>query len=513
MVGELTTSDTKVWKKKFTQLATYMRDVSSAQPTRRFVHGFIVFGVQMQLWVFDRSGAYSSQTFNIHQEPQQFIRVLAGYTLMTAEELGLDMSMQRDGLYPSVTLSDPVTGKECSFQLELSPFFKQSAIACRGTTCYRTTDGKHVAKFSWGPDKQRSEVDHLAKAQGVRGIPTLAGASTITTINELHAGLRIRKLRDLGHAVHERTVDASQLSFTSQSTQQLESLSVSGTKRKASQRGGSPPKRSRSNSQPSSLCQEVQPGELEQRQVSTMPPPNSPQQNRILTCLAISPAGRPLQDFANVCEVLEAFRDAIKAHWKLFKHRKILHRDVSHGNIILTSPDQNGGCSGMLIDYDLAVQIGADGKSETSGEKNMTGTLDFMAIEILEGAVRKETAGIDHTYRHDLESFFYVFLALCIRHGWGEDAKPKRDILRNWYDASYGQIAQTKRGAMDADGLEIYLLSNFSPTFDFAKGLARMLRDILFGKGALYTKTPTDPDTLYQPMIGAFEDAIRALDW
>ena len=156
--------------------------------------------------------------------------------------------------------------------------------------------------------------------------------------------------------------------------------------------------------------------------------------------MPLAPLDAPLQDFANVCEVLEAFRDAIKAHWKLFKHRKILHRDVSHGNIILTSPDQNGGCSGMLIDYDLAVQIGADGKSETSGEKNMTGTLDFMAIEILEGAVRKETAGIDHTYRHDLESFFYVFLALCIRHGWGEDAKPKRDILRNWYDECLGAV-------------------------------------------------------------------------
>lgn len=60
----------------------------------------------------------------------------------------------------------------------------------------------------------------------------------------------------------------------------------------------------------------------------------------------------------------------------------------------------------------------------------MTGTLEYMAIEILEGAVRKETAGIDHTYRHDLESFFYVFLALCIRHGWGEDAKPEQDVLR-----------------------------------------------------------------------------------
>ncbi|KAK6365863.1 hypothetical protein LTR64_008699 [Lithohypha guttulata] len=511
MVGELTTSDTNVWKSKFAQLATYMRDVFSAQPTRRFVHGFLVFGVQMQLWVFDRSGAYGSPKFNIRQEPQQFVRVLAGYALMTAEELGLDTFVRRDRLYPSVTLSDPVTGKDCEFQLEDDPFFKQPAIACRGTTCFRTTDGKHVVKFSWRADKQQSEVDHLRKAQGIRGVPTLAGATTITTINELRSGLKIRKLRDLGHTVYEKSVGASQLSFTSQSAQQLESLSVSGTKRKTSQQGGSPPKRSRSNSLRSNLGREVQPNQLEQPRVSTMPPPHSPQHNRVLTCLAIAPAGRPLQDFANVREVLKAFRDAINAHRELYK-RKILHRDVSYGNIILTDPDQNDGCSGMLIDYDLAVQIGADGRNETSGEKNMTGTLEYMAIEILEGAVRKETAGIDHTYRHDLESFFYVFLALCIRYGWKEGTKPERDVLRNWYDASYGLIARTKRGDMDVDGFEVSLLSNFSPTFDGAKELARTLRNTLFGKGALYTKAPTDPETLYKPIIAAFENAIQALD-
>ncbi|KAK5077425.1 hypothetical protein LTR70_010265 [Exophiala xenobiotica] len=167
VVGELTTSDTKTWKMKFVQLATYMRDVFSAQPTRRFVHGFLIFGVQMQLWVFDRSGAYSSQKFEIHQEPQQFIQVLVGYTLMTAGQLGLDTFVQSDGLYPSVTLLDPVTRKDCVFQLEDFPFFKQPAIVCRGTTCYRTTDGKHVVKFSWRADKQRSEVDHLTEAQGI----------------------------------------------------------------------------------------------------------------------------------------------------------------------------------------------------------------------------------------------------------------------------------------------------------------------------------------------------------
>ncbi|KAK5077426.1 hypothetical protein LTR70_010266 [Exophiala xenobiotica] len=242
-----------------------------------------------------------------------------------------------------------------------------------------------------------------------------------------------------------------------------------------------------------------------------MPPPHTPQHNRMLTCLAIAPPGRPLQEFANVREALKAFRDAINAHWELYE-RKILHRDVSYGNMILTDPDQNDRCSGMLIDYDLAVQIGADGKNETSGETNMTSTLEYMAIEILEGAVPKETASIDHTYRHDLESFFYVFLALCIRHRWEEGTKPERDVLRQSYDASYEDIAQIKRGAMGAKGLEIYLLSKFSPVFDCVEELARKLRGILFGKGDLYTETPIDPSTLYKPMIVAFENAIQALD-
>jgi len=91
VIGELTNSSkSTMWKKKFLQLATYMRDVFAAQPTQRFVHGFLLFDTQMQLWVFDRSGAYSSDTFDILKQPDRFIRAVNGYALMTDKELGLD---------------------------------------------------------------------------------------------------------------------------------------------------------------------------------------------------------------------------------------------------------------------------------------------------------------------------------------------------------------------------------------------------------------------------------------
>ena len=193
-------------------------------------------------------------------------------------------------------------------------------------------------------------------------------------------------------------------------------------------------KKSRSNSQRSNLHQEVQPHdftELPGEDLSNLA--QREYKNRILTCLAISPAGRPLQDFDTVGQLLRAFRDAIKAHKSLFLNRKILHRDVSVNNIILTDPKQTGGLSGMLIDFDLAVTVDEGGKNERTEEQVMTGTLEFIAIEILEGALRKDTSGIEHTYRHDLESFFYVFLSVCIRYGWDDGKAPNQNPLHMWY--------------------------------------------------------------------------------
>lgn len=152
----------------------------------------------MQLWIFDRSGAYSSETFNIRKEPQKFVRVVAGHAMMSPEELGLNTFINHEGMYPSITLLDAVTGEDQVLQLEKELFFKQSAIACRGTTCYHTTDGQHVIKFAWPPNKHWSEADRLSKARGVEGVPTPRGSRTLTTLSELRAGLTVKNLRHLG---------------------------------------------------------------------------------------------------------------------------------------------------------------------------------------------------------------------------------------------------------------------------------------------------------------------------
>jgi serine/threonine protein kinase len=61
----------------------------------------------------------------------------------------------------------------------------------------------------------------------------------------------------------------------------------------------------------------------------------------------------------------------------------------------------------MLIDLDLAKEL----DNGPSGARYRTGTIEFMAIEVLEGR--------PYTYRYDIESLFYVFLWVIICHRQG----------------------------------------------------------------------------------------------
>ena len=63
----------------------------------------------------------------------------------------------------------------------------------------------------------------------------------------------------------------------------------------------------------------------------------------------------------------------------------------------------------MLIDLDSAKES----DSGLGEARHWTGTMEFMAIEVLEDRA--------HTYRHDLESFFYVFLWVVIRYSQETD--------------------------------------------------------------------------------------------
>ncbi|KAI1932017.1 hypothetical protein LOZ66_006971 [Ophidiomyces ophidiicola] len=134
--------------------------------------------------------------------------------------------------------------------------------------------------------------------------------------------------------------------------------------------------------------------------------------------------------------------------------------------------------------------------------------MEFMAIEVL--------LNVDHTYRHDLESFLYVLIWQCARQGWRKSKRPQDQpidsMLKEWYTGSYKKIARTKSGDMEARGFE-YLLEEFPLEFECVKPLCRTIRGILFpyGDQGLIVRTPQDPKRLYDPIVKAYSDAILSI--
>ncbi|KAG6263252.1 hypothetical protein E4U48_006844 [Claviceps purpurea] len=226
-----------------------------------------------------------------------------------------------------------------------------------------------------------------------------------------------------------------------------------------------------------------------------------PYDDRDLRVLAVTPLGRPLEEFESILGLLGCLHDAIEAHRSLYMDSKILHRDISINNIIITDPAKANRKKGVLIDLDLAKNM----DEGPSGARHRTGTIEFMAV----GVLLRE----DHTYRHDLESFFYVLIWLCFVYGAkGHGTKP-RNAPPDWSKGSPALIAQRKRGHMSCN-FQLFMKDLPAECGECVEKLIATIRGILFpipndGTGKPYEGTRENPDDMYGPILRAFEATIR----
>ncbi|KAH0538579.1 hypothetical protein FGG08_004829 [Glutinoglossum americanum] len=148
---------------------------------------------------------------------------------------------------------------------------------------------------------------------------------------------------------------------------------------------------------------------------SLMPPREADTESfdsRTFWCLVVvGPPGRAIDESESVQEFLEACYDAIKGLFiRTERYFIVVFPRIMSSSRLQKMRDPRG----MLIDLDLAKEL----DSGPSGARHRTRTMEFIAIEVLEGRA--------HTYRHDLESFSYVFLWVIIRHSQGNLPKTSR---------------------------------------------------------------------------------------
>lgn len=524
------------------QLANYIRIIFTTQHVRRFIHAFTFCGELMRCWVFHRGGAMGGVEFSINKDPQLFLSVILGYGVMSNTDLGFDPTLGQEGLFVGLMPKE--------ITIKRPAFFCPPSIASRGTTCWGATlrsdpTVRYVLKDSWRSVHHGSEGEMLAKARdrGVVGIVEYIAHEDVmidgkpdNVFENVMKGLQVGKAINLALPRSRNSSiggGTNQSTLSAQSTQSPELTQSASARRKSLQSLAlrmfgrasaaeiddedplTPPI---SDHGGSILPVEIPPTEKRKaRGTDTEGSLNSSRkriksssqdfrpQNRIHTRL-LTVRGRDITKFTSIRELLLAFHGAITGHRSLYRNG-ILHRDVSINNIMIAFPDQPrpDGLTGFLIDLDVAIETS---NIDPSGAPHRTGTMEFMAI----GALRAHV----HTFRHDLESFFYVFLWVCIQYPIFPEPESKarkrvwKPVLGPWGSDTFESAAIAKWGDMGraslGSGLGLErLLDQFEDWAIMLRSLARGIRDLLFPLDDKWAMGFAEGLDVYDEMLKLFQ--------
>ncbi|KAA8902846.1 hypothetical protein FN846DRAFT_920128 [Sphaerosporella brunnea] len=540
IVGELKANpDESDSDSTLAQLANYVREMFNAQPSRRWVHVFTLCGANLRAWLFDRSGATASRLIDINAEPVLFLRVVCGYALMDATAVGFDPSIKwaRNGVEdtydPSVAAaapsamphpylyaplrSDDVQSGPVKLEIDPNPLFNRRSIVTRGSVCWKARrisdppgvatrsavksaqSWPYVVKDQWRAAERQSECDIISSMQRCSsdrqevGLPHYnwygdhtENGQAVDIITAVRRGCVEGHPRMETDRVHPRPTRSSKQSSTMPPPAWTTSR---GTKRRSTADDMPESKRARRDDV-------------------------SPCNNRIFSRLVMAPVGRAIDTFTTITELLEAMRDAIRGHRTLYNTHRILHRDVSLFNILIDDDPSRAG-KGLLIDLDLAIRRERIG---TTGASHRTGTQDFMAPALFRNQ--------PHSFRHDLESFFYVLLWIAtfytVPPGDGSATETRVPGLQTIFDAcdkagrDYSVMAIIKAGSVQfASSFEQRCLSVLGD--DMREALGPLLcrwRDALYPPGYCVDGAPTSPDDeadLWQRLIDACQAQIDIL--
>ncbi|KAI0883699.1 uncharacterized protein GGS22DRAFT_165863 [Annulohypoxylon maeteangense] len=461
-VAQICVDGSSLYREGLASLCCHVSQVFTLQPTRLYVHALYIRGSTLELWVFDRAGMYCADTFNIHADPVRYVALVLGYTLMDSEALGsfnvirvdtTKADYTRTTFVPKSKHSDSPT---VAIPVRDTPFVRVMGIVGSGMVCYHAQDyseephrvlkPNRVLKLKWRVTDDMPEEGPLQKARnrGVWGVVRLDHHGELQDTAELRKGIEFGPPLKLIVRQWGDALDRNNSGFKSHTES-------------AGKDDGIP--------------------------------------HRVLCFHVLSPLGRRLSTFQTREELLQALRDAIKGHRSLLQNARILHRDVSEDNIVIVDDTSVNSPKGILIDLDSALDLEAG-----PNRRQITGTRAFMSIGIL----RKHS----HTYRHDLESFLYVFLSTVIANrnlDLPEDSK-----LHDWSQGTWQDSARKKAHFMEKSNFT-YILDEFPEEHETLKPLAEDLRDILFPMEGDEIFTGTDlaaENRIYNGMIGAFEWAI-----
>ncbi|KAM0286950.1 hypothetical protein ACHAQH_000634 [Verticillium albo-atrum] len=403
-------------------LGGYAREVLAAQDSRRFVLGFTICGSLMRVWVFDRLGGIASEQFDINKDGLQFVSTILGFLWMSEDELGFDptvmienterfIEIKRHGLTERIIIDEVMQRARC--------------IAGRATTCWKAhPKGRPevllVIKDSWSYPERDEEGDMVREvtSKGVVNVARYYFHETVQ-IRGMDDDIRSNTRRglDITRATNyrpDRSIPSPSM-IASGPSRNSRSNNAAGKKRSSSQTGAALP--------PSKRSYSASPTKADKKALP----------NRIHRRVILCDYGKPIYTASTRSALLLALEGCIEGHESLRK-AGFLHRDISVNNLMINEDSENPSWPAFLIDLDLAIK---EQRDSASGARGKTGTRAFMAIGAL--------LGEQHTFMHDLESFFWVFFWICIHYDTqGKDLGPT--VFDYWNYECDDELAEKKKG-------------------------------------------------------------------
>ncbi|VDB83492.1 Bgt-60033 [Blumeria graminis f. sp. tritici] len=458
-------------KVRFIQLATYVRQIFYAQPLRRFVHGFCLFDKEIEFWMIDRTGAYSSGYISIENDEQALVRAISSYLLMSDKELGLDTTIRQVDGRSMIKIVEDESGETKEIEIDPKPLIKTRRLVSRGTTCYRSLDDKYLVKYSWHEDIGESEADLLKEALPLKGVVNLVASDIIHSYTDHWEYLKALGPSRWHLRPKKQLLNDSDTSDTFHDTEEREKY------------------------------QFAEEGESIVFSVDNA---------YILRRFVLSPYGRPLQSCTSVLQFLIVLRDAILAHKNLFIEKQIIHSDISDSNIIIVTPTEDDRSRGMLIDLDHSLALYDSNLPYLI--RRPVGTIKFMALGALHAATTPRYRGHEpfkRSYDDDLESFFYVFLTGCVEYGRDPDL-PMMD-LESWCNNKVDENIRNKRNDVTKNFKDL-INKRFSSSFVDTIELAKELQELVFGMNRKPIEYLHYHDFLYNETIKAFNKTIGQIE-
>ena len=143
----------------------------------------------------------------------------------------------------------------------------------------------------------------------------------------------------------------------------------------------------------------------------------------------------------------------------------ILYRDISINTTMCKIVE--GKTTVILLDFDLALTLDESGNFSGETSRFRTGTLMFMAMDLLDGARGP------HLYRYELESFLYVMIwrsCSCVN----EEDEIETE-LHGWLSGSAKQLSLLKSSFyLKQEVSTLPFLPGFSPILSWLRPLAVM---------------------------------------